>query len=224
MALERKPAEPNEDPGYPEAEEYASDRRAFLWMIGGATVAGLGVLALSQSRAQPIAPSRGMVAPSAVTTTPVPTAQPQAMPLGEAPAQPMAQPQGDVAVAQPPAQPQAFTRGEASVATPPPAQPQSITEGEPAVAQPQANFKGDGPVVQPQVQAPGKVAVEALPVTTSKGAPPAQVPAQPRAAMPGGLVPTTPPAQPQANFKGRISTTQPEEIKPVKPPQPEGDF
>ncbi|GMV78970.1 MAG: hypothetical protein AMXMBFR7_01540 [Planctomycetota bacterium] len=210
MALERKPAEPNEDPGYPEAEEYASDRRAFLWMIGGATVAGLGVLALSQSRAQPITPSRGGVVPGSVTTTPVPTAQPQAMPLGEAPAQPMAQPQGDVAVAQPPAQPQAFTRGEAAVETLPPAQPQ-------------ANFKGDGPVVQPQAAVPGE-APAAAPVIHSKGAPPATSTVEPRAAVPGGIRPAQPPAQPQAQFRGKVAAPQHEQPKPVKPPQPEGDF
>jgi hypothetical protein len=42
MSLARKPLDSPQDPGYPDAQEYASSRRAFLWLLGAAVAAVAG--------------------------------------------------------------------------------------------------------------------------------------------------------------------------------------
>ncbi|MCZ7644549.1 MAG: hypothetical protein M5U26_04575 [Planctomycetota bacterium] len=184
MALERKPAPEGEPkPNYPESEEYASDRRAFLVMLGGAAAAGLGLYAVG-SPSQPVHPQ--IPAPSAMPAIQTPVVPGGAAPPPQPPAYPQAQIEGDMAVAQPvqpqpPAQPLAAVRGEAAV--PMPAQPQAMPLGEaPAVqvqppAQPQAVAPGGMPAPPPAVpraMIKGKVAAPEM-VRPPKPAPGATV-------------------------------------------------
>jgi hypothetical protein len=77
MALERKPVEGPQDPGYPDADEYASSRRAFLWLLGAAAAATAGIAAECALTSQ--TPPRRTTLPPA---PPRPRAVPQSSTLG----------------------------------------------------------------------------------------------------------------------------------------------
>jgi len=158
MSLERKPADPEQDPGYPNSQEYSTQRRTFLTLIGAAAVAGLGGLLAYQSYAGPTT----SIAPKPLVAPIVP-AKPQAMPLGEPPVAPQVETPGRTStqVTPPEATPRAAPPGvvapvQAPVKTPEPAQPQAIPLGGPGPvpAKPVTPAKGDvAPVELPPAHA-----------------------------------------------------------------------
>ncbi|MCW8132676.1 MAG: hypothetical protein KIS92_20180 [Planctomycetota bacterium] len=150
MPLERKPAAPDGQPAYPDAEEYSADRRGFLAMIGVVAAGAAGYFAY-KSYAQPQAVPMGEVCPVAPANAPTPTNV-------NAPATPAAAAQGNVLVV--PSEPQAAVPGKMAVQPQitPPAQPESQAEGgirliqPPPPAEPQAQPLGD--VKAPEIRPP----------------------------------------------------------------------
>jgi hypothetical protein len=163
MSLERKPADPEQDPGYPNSQEYSTQRRTFLTLIGAAAVGGLMGLI---SYAAPGADNPGKVeGPRKPVTNPAPIvpAKPQAMPLGEPPVAPQVETPGRTStqITPPEATPRAAPPGvvapvQAPVKTPDPAQPKAIPLGGPGPvpAKPITPAKGDvAPVELPPAPA-----------------------------------------------------------------------
>lgn len=166
MALQRKPVTKPSEPGYPDSQTYANDRRDFLIKLG-ITAAGLLGLAGCGS---PESGTRSIGTPPPplpTSTTPAvqPVVQPVAQPVTAMPGAPI-----------PPS----------NLAQPPLATPQACSPGKPSAtlnqkqipAQPQAYAKGD--VAQPAL------APAVRPQAAMGGEPTAPLPAKPEAAMPGG--------------------------------------
>lgn len=184
MALERKPVPQAGDPGYPSSDEYNSDRRGFLALVGAAAAGVVGFVAYkaltrSATNTTPVAPPLGGVKPVPAA---VPVAQPaiavpgeapvctpelvhpQAQALGKSavqpqpPVQPEAQPAGGIRAPEPPAQPQAQVDGDVKV-VPPPARPAAPSRGDVAApeppAQPEAPVPGNKRPVAPDIKAKG---------------------------------------------------------------------
>jgi hypothetical protein len=72
MSLERKPVEQPEDPGYPDAQDYATGRRAFLWLLGAAVAGVAGAAGASALKDKAPQPRKAL-----------PPAKPLAWPCGE---------------------------------------------------------------------------------------------------------------------------------------------
>jgi hypothetical protein len=204
MAIERKPLAQPEGPGYPDAKEYATGRRAFLWLLGAGAVGVAGVYAWKATRpGEPLTGSGTRTA--GVPPKPVPaTVQPQARPPGEA--APQANPADATVAPQPPG----ATAGLSGSA--PPRPPQTDTDGvlrpvQPP-ARPQAVLRGEPPAVEP----PAKDPPPAQPLLRPAGAPPApkNPPAQPVVPPPGtppapARTDAPPPAQPAARLLGEAA-------------------
>ena len=159
MAIERRPIETDQDPGYPDVKEYATGRRAFLWLLGSGAVGVAGVCVTKGASwwarppggirpvRPPTPPLIGPVVPLPAGPLPAPLAQPQARLEGEA-----------IAPQPPPAQPQAPIRGDVAAPQMPPAL-------EPAApkAQPRGRVRAPEPPAQPVVPSLGSVPVPAAP-------------------------------------------------------------
>ena len=212
MALERRPAEKKDEPGYPNSENYRAGRRTFLGMLGAtaATAAGffflkdkpgLGAGCVGPSGAPPpalpqAAPNGKMLPPKIQPPAP-PPALPQAAPGGEPlppkiqpPVQPQAQVPGGIRAPQPQSGPQACAPGESAV-------PNSLND--PKEPQP--------PRVEPLANPAGGLRAPAF----------NPAPVQPQAPMPGNkkviVPPDPPPVRPRAATKGDTAA-------PVPPPKP----
>lgn len=202
MPLERKPAAPDGDPGYPSSDEYNADRRTFLWFVGAAATGAVGYLSYKAFAEPQIMP--------AGAPPPIKSANPSTPPYYSGPVNSALVPQ--------PAQPQVAPPGETTAVTLPPAQPQVAAPGkmavevqpQPPVAQPQAQIRGDTAVVQPvqpQAAMPGGVT------------PPPKQPAQPQSQAEGGVkappLPPAPkaPAVPQAQPLGDAKAVDPAQPK-----------
>ena len=189
MAIERKPLAQPEGPGYPDAKEYATGRRAFLWLLGAGAAGVAGVYAWKATRpGEPLTGSGTRTA--GVPPKPVPPpVYPQVNPPGIA--APQVSPPGEAAPQPLSTQPQADTDGVLRPVQPP-ARPQTALRGEP------------GPV-EPAVKDPPP----AQPLLRPAGAPPApkNEPAQPEPAQPAAklLGEAAAPAQPQARPAGDVA-------------------
>jgi len=193
MALQRTPANPEEDPGYPNSKEYSTQRRTFLTLIGAAAVAGLGGLLAYKTYAS----SEHQPPPIAFPKTQVEGDMPYVKPTT-----PLTAPQNVPQNVQPIAQPEIAAPGGVGPPQMEPVQP-------PIVKPPQ-------PIAQPQVAPPGDVCIplsEPLPPPVQP--PPGQVPnvkppqplAHPEAAMPGKVA--APLAQPQSQPEGGVRAPEP---------------
>lgn len=185
MALERKPVQDHEDPGYPSSAEYVTGRRAFIGLLG-LTALGVGGVYMLKNRATATVPG-GNVPQAPTGGIEAPVVSQQVAPTGTPPVP-----------AQPQAVPQAAIRGEAG----PPERP------DPPVVQPQTAIKGDVRVpAQPQAVIEGEaIAPEVSPPALSPNtAPQAAVPEAPTlGSVPVTQAPVQPSAQPAANIRGRV--------------------
>jgi hypothetical protein len=183
MAIERKPLEQVEGPGYPDVKEYAAGRRTFLWLLGAGAVGVAGVYAWKTTR--PAEPAAGLGTRTA-GVPPNPN-QPPAQPLVNTPgiSAPQVTPAGGVAPQANPA------GGRTAPVRPPDAQPNAFPDVKPSGAlrpvepptRPQARLRGDVPSVEP----PAKDTTPATPVVPPPGVPPPPkdpVPPKPQAAQP----------------------------------------
>ena len=174
MALQRKPVKAKPDPGYPDAQHYANDRRDFLIKLG-LTAASLITFA-------------GCGEPTEVhvnavqTPTPVPVTQPQ--PVSPVAAMPGAPP------------PQIIPTAVSPTPAPVSVEPKACTPGKPAVRIDPA-LQQPAPV-QPQAAAPGGVSFQQM----QEIAPPALPQAQPKGDAKAPTLPA--PVQPQAAMRGEM--------------------
>jgi hypothetical protein len=181
MAIERKPLEQPEGPGYPDAREYATGRRAFLWLLGATALGVGGVYAWKAGRSSdPLAGSQGSlrgeppaVEPPAKDSASVePVVRPAGVPPRPEPAQPVVpsagvprRPESAQPVAPPPGTPPipagadappVRTPGKVRAPAPPePAQPAARLLGEAAAPAPPDPKPAPA---RPQAQPPGDVA------------------------------------------------------------------
>lgn len=209
MALERKPVEETQEPGYPSTNEYVTGRRAFIGLlgltalgVGGAYILKAGPSVVTAGEAPPVRPplpAPGGLRP--VSPPPSVNAFPNAKLGGEA-AAPQAITAGRMATPQP----------DPSDALPPPEiiQPQTAVDGGLRPVRPQAQLKGDviapEPPARPQAITRGEMAMPEPPDT--KPLPPAQPRAEVRGRMPAVV-----PVQPEAATDGKP--------KPPVKPQPD---
>lgn len=158
MALERKPLEEPQEPGYPSTTEYVTGRRAFIGLLG---LTAVGVGAAYLLRKQPEA--KAQVVPAGTPRPPVPPAVPQSRPPGveqaPLPVEPKARIEGDTTAPKPPeARPIAPPPG-----APPRPKPDEVIPDAPkapvvpssGVAAPQAAIRGEAPA-QPMSRSAGK--------------------------------------------------------------------
>ena len=167
MALQRRPVKANPDPGYPDTQHYANDRRDFLIKLG-LTAAGLITFSGCGEPTE-------VHANAVQTPTPLPVTQPQ--PVSPVAAMPGAPPPQIIptAVSPTPApisvEPKACMPGKPAVRIDPALQ-------QPAPVQPQAAMPGGAPLplAVPQAQPKGDAKAPTLPA-----------PVQPQAAMRGEM-------------------------------------
>jgi hypothetical protein len=167
MALQRKPVTKKSEPGYPDSQAYANDRRDFLIKLGIGAAGLLGLAGCEMpfaSASKPVDAPIPIGAPPPVsntaTTPPVQPAQPVIAPPGVPPPQ-------NLNAQQPTVTPQACTPGKPSA---------SLNSTVQIPAQPQAYSKGDSVRPVPDVR----------PRATTGGEPVAPEMVKPQAASPGG--------------------------------------
>lgn len=191
MALERKPVEDPQEPGYPSSNEYVTGRRAFLGLLG-LTALGVGGVYLLKGSSDPTA-DRKLGALRAPTRTP---SGPQGQ-IGGVVVAPRARPNGD---AQVDVTPQPVTQDTPVPVTP--AQPQAESEGtvrvvakpKPPAAKPIAPTPGVPPPPKddpPKAPAPDAPRQPAQPVVPALGVT-APVPVRPQAVISGEPGPPPP--------------------------------
>jgi hypothetical protein len=127
MALERRPVQSPDKPGYPNAREYASDRRAFLWLLGAGATVAIGAVVIEASGA---GSHSGNSASSWRQLLPWLFARPKAQVLGGIRAPPPPPPPSPSPVGytpNAPAQPQARLLGTVEAQVSPPIPPEAET-------------------------------------------------------------------------------------------------
>ena len=185
MALQRKPVEDPQEPGYPSSNEYVTGRRAFLGLLG-LTALGFGGVYLLKGSGESAGNGRTGGVPRVPST-------PQGQ-IGGAVAVPQAPPMGVVEIARPPqpvtkdaptpdtvVQPQADIKGEIAIPELPKAKPIAPPPGAPPRPK-------DDPQKPAAPNTAGKPAQPVLPASDVT----APVPVRPQAAIRGE--PGPPPA------------------------------
>lgn len=201
MSLDRKPLQDNEKPEYPNADEYSTDRRTFLIMLGATAVAAAGVYAVEKT---------GILKGKSVSGT------------GNSGsiAGPQAHPSGDIV----PVSPQVHTGGKPMAPQQPPAAPQAVVKGEMPAVQPQAapagkiaptiNHKlGQVRTVQPEPRVQPQAAAEGDVVDPRMQEPEAR-PVRP--ALPGAVKapqPKQPAAPAVRHLRGRVAVPRRRQLR-----------
>jgi hypothetical protein len=201
MALERKPVEETQEPGYPSTDEYVTGRRAFIGLLGLTALGVGGVYMLKANPSGNMAGESPPVRSSAGNQVPMPGKPPsvQPPPAGQT-SLPKAAIGGEVAAPQlTPSSQLPAPKTDPSGKLPPPEliQPEAPAEGGVKPVRPQAQLDGDvmAPELpaRPETRLKGDVAPVRSPEIRSIDQRDPQPPAQPEAATGGKpMAPTQP--------------------------------